>query len=439
MATVSVFGLGYVGSVLTACLAGSCHRVVGVDANPMKTDLIAKGCSPIRESGLEELLQKGLRKGLIQTTTDARTATLESDISVICVGTPSNDNGSPHLGYVTRVSEQIGSALGDKCGYHVVAVRSTVPPGTTEGVIVPILERTSGKTAKVDFGVCFNPEFLREGTSIQDFYEPPFTVIGAEDERTAAAVSGLYAMLSAPLAVTSFKVAESVKYVSNAFHALKVCFANEIGNLCRRMNIDSHQVMDIFCMDKKLNLSECYLRPGFAFGGSCLPKDLRSLVHLSRHLDLSVPVLESILPSNRHQIELACAMVEASRRQRVGVCGFSFKPGTDDLRESPMVGLIEFLIGKGHQVRVFDENVSLEKLHGANRAYIQEAVPHIARLMASSLEAVVEWSDVIVIGNRCRQITAALDKVRPDQVIIDLVRVPCDGLSLDGNYRGICW
>jgi GDP-mannose 6-dehydrogenase len=439
MTTVSVFGLGYVGSVVTACLAANGHRVIGVDANQAKADLVAKGFSPIREKGLEELLQSSIRKGLVSATTDAHRATLESDISLVCVGTPSNGNGTPNLAYIRKVSEEIGGAIREKAGYHIVAVRSTIPPGTTESVVVPQLEQSSGKKPKADFGVCFNPEFLREGTSIQDFNDPPFTVIGTDDERAAAGMSNLYGMLTAPLMVTSFKVAEMLKYVNNAFHALKVSFANEIGNICRPLNIDSHQVMEIFCQDKKLNLSPYYLKPGFAFGGSCLPKDLRSLVHLSRHLDLSVPVLEAILPSNRRQVELACSMVEEGGRDRIGVCGLAFKPGTDDLRESPMVGLIEYLVGRGRCVKVYDEHVSLDQLHGANRAYIEQAVPHIARLMAGSLDEVVEQCEVLVIGSRSHKLQAALEKVRSDQVVIDLVRVPGNMAALNGNYRGICW
>jgi GDP-mannose 6-dehydrogenase len=439
MATVSIFGLGYVGAALAGCLAENGHRVIGVDANPGKTDMIAKGHSPIQEKGLKEMIQKGVQAGLLEATTDFHWAALESEISVICVGTPSSDNGSPNLTYITRVSEQIGSALGTKRTYHVVAVRSTVPPGTTEKVIIPTLERISGKLEGKDFGVCFNPEFLREGTSIADFYDPPYTIIGARDKRAAFDLSRLYAMLTAPVLFTSFKVAEMLKFANNAFHALKVCFANEIGNICHGLGIDSHEVMEIFCADKKLNLSSSYLKPGFAFGGSCVPKDLRSLVRLSRHLDLSVPVLESILPSNRQQIDIACEMVERTHRRKVGILGFSFKPGTDDLRESAMVRLIEFLIGKGHPVKVYDQSVSLERLHGANLAYIEQAVPHIASVLARSLDEVVVWSEVIVIGSCCAEVRAALEKVRPDQVVIDVIRVLSDASWLNGNYHGICW
>ena len=439
MATISVFGMGYVGAVATACLAEGGHRVIGVDVNPAKTDLIASGQSPIRECGLEELLQNGVRNGLITTNTDPRQATLESTISLVCVGTPSRENGSADLTYLTRVSQQIGEALKTKPGYHVVAMRSTVPPGTTEGVIVPLLEAHSGKRAGTDFGVCFNPEFLREGTSVRDFHHPPVTVIGTDDRRAGSTLAGIYAHLTAPLIITSFKAAEMVKYAANAFHALKVCFANEIGNLCRCLEIDSHEVMNIFCADTKLNLSDAYLKPGFAFGGSCLPKDVRALMYLSRHLDMPVPVLQSILPSNQLQVDIACDLVVKTGRARVGICGFSFKPGTDDLRESPMVRLIEFLIGKGFQVKVYDEHVSPDRLYGANRAYIEQAVPHIASLMACSLDQLVEWSEVLVMGDRSSRVQSALSRLRPEQVVIDVVRVPREKLSLNGNYHGICW
>lgn len=439
MATVSVFGLGYVGSVLVACLSENNHRVIGVDINPMKTGFISEGKSPIIEEGLGDLLAKGVANGLVDATTDARDAVSQSDISVICVGTPSKSNGSPDLSHVKSVCEEIGDVLRATSGFHVVMLRSTVLPGTTEDLVIPTLEKHSGKRAGIDFGVCFNPEFLREGSSIRDFYDPPVTVIGADDERTAGIVRDLYSMLSAPTSRVPFRVAEMVKYACNSFHALKVCFANEIGNLCREQGIDSHEVMEIFCQDRKLNISRHYLKPGSAFGGSCLPKDVRALLYQGRHLDLNLPVLESILPSNARQVEMACDMVERSGRKRVGVCGFSFKDGTDDLRESPVVKLIEFLLGKGYQLKVYDESVSLARLHGSNRAYINQTVPHIARLMEESLDTVLDWSEAIVIGNHCRPLKSSLEKIRADQTVIDLVRISENGNPRNGNYQGICW
>lgn len=439
MSNVSIFGLGYVGSVSAACLADYGNHVIGVDVNPAKVEMFQEGHSPIVEEGLEELMRKGVYEGRITATTDTRTAVLGSDISLICVGTPSQANGSLDLNYVERVCEGIGSALADKPGYHTVVLRSTVLPGTTEGVVLPILEKASGKKAYRDFGVCFNPEFLREGTSIKDFADPPFTVVGSEDERTAQTVAELYSMLSAPLMIVPVKVAEMVKYVNNAFHALKVTFANEIGNICKQQGIDSHLVMNIFCQDKKLNLSPYYLKPGFAFGGSCLPKDLRALLHHSRRHDVNPRVLDAVLESNRRQVEIAYDMVKATGHKRVGVLGFSFKAGTDDLRESPVVELIEQLIGKGYQVNVYDKNVAIANLHGANRAYIEKEIPHIAQLMVGSIEQVLEQSQVIIIGNNAPEFKNVLSLLRDDQVVVDLVRAVEGTLASNGRYQGICW
>lgn len=439
MTTISVFGLGYVGSVSVACLADSGYHVIGVDVNPTKVAMIQEGCSPIVEEGLDDLLQKGVNAGRIRATADTTGAVHESDISFICVGTPSNQNDSLNLTYVERVSQEIGEALAAKPGYHIVVARSTMLPGSTEDIVIPALEHASGKRAGRDFGVCFNPEFLREGSSIKDFYDPPFTIIGSDDQKAAEALSQVYAMLGAPLMVVPFKVAEMVKYANNAFHALKVTFANEIGNLCKQQHIDSHQVMDIFCQDHKLNLSPYYLKPGFAFGGSCLPKDLRAILYHCRHFDIYPPVLEAILPSNRRQIDIAYQMIKRTGHKRVGVLGFSFKAGTDDLRESPMVELIEYLVGKGFHVKVYDKNVSLANLHGANRAYIEQEIPHIASIMVDSIEQVLHDSEVIVIGNRAPEFRSVLTELRDGQTAIDLVRI-ADGALVSGEqYQGICW
>ena len=439
MADISVFGLGYVGVVLAACLADNHHRVIGVDVNPTKVDMINEGRSPIIEDGLDELVRKGVRAGRLQGTADSHRAVHQSEVSFICVGTPSRSNGSINLAYVQRVCEEIGKALATKSSYHVVVARSTMLPGSMEEVVIPTLEAASGKKAGPDFGVCFNPEFLREGSSIKDFYDPPYTILGATDDRAGAALAELYAPLSAPLFNVPIKVAEMTKYISNAFHALKVAFANEIGNICKQQAIDSHQVMDLFCQDTKLNLSPYYLKPGFAFGGSCLPKDLRAILYHAHRLDLHTPVLEAILPSNYKQIDLAYQMIEQRGRKRVGVLGFSFKAGTDDLRESPMVELIEHLIGKGYQVKVYDRNVSLASLQGANRAYIEQEIPHIASLMTDSLEAVLNDSEVIIIGNKSPEFDEVLVKLRSDQTLIDLVRVATAPQASNEHYQGICW
>lgn len=439
MTTISIFGLGYVGAVSAAALADNGHRIIGVDVNPTKVEMINAGRSPIIEAGLPELMQKGVEAGRICATVDGYTAVLDSDLSIICVGTPSHPNGSLNLSYVQRVCQQIGAALADKPAYHVIIARSTMLPGSTEELVIPVLEEASGKRAGRDFGVCFNPEFLREGSSIKDFYDPPFTVIGSDDERAAAATSDLYAMLDSPLLTVPIKVAEMVKYACNAFHALKVTFANEIGNICKQQNIDSHQVMDIFCQDTKLNISPYYLKPGFAFGGSCLPKDLRALLYHARQMDQESPVLQSVLRSNRQQIDKAYQLIRRTRHKRVGVLGFSFKAGTDDLRESPMVELVERLIGKGYQLRVYDRNVSLANLQGANRAYIEKEIPHIASLMCDSIEDVLADCEVVVVGNGAPEFRQVLDQVQPEQIVIDLVRIGGETERLNGQYNGICW
>ncbi|MBI5839291.1 MAG: UDP-glucose/GDP-mannose dehydrogenase family protein [Chloroflexi bacterium] len=439
MSNISIFGLGYVGAVSLACLADNGHKMIGVDVNPLKVNIINEGRSPIVEAGLDELMKRGAASGNIRAVTDSREAVHATDLSIICVGTPSNSNGSLDLKYVEKVALEIGRALADKDEYHIVVLRSTVLPGTTEGVVIPALERGSGKKYGVDFGVCFNPEFLREGSSIQDFYSPPFTVIGADDGKVVEAVQELYGMLSAPVRVDTIRVAEMVKYACNAFHALKVTFANEIGNICKANEIDSHRVMEIFCLDTKLNLSPYYLKPGFAFGGSCLPKDLRALLYLSRHFDLFTPVLESIIPSNNLQVERAYRMVTEAGSNRVGVLGFSFKAGTDDLRESPIVELIERLIGKGYAIQVYDKSVSLANLHGANRAYIEKEIPHIAQLMADSVDEVIEGSDVIVVGNNSPEFQSVRDQFNGRHVMIDLVRAAGQEAVSNGRYQGLSW
>jgi GDP-mannose 6-dehydrogenase len=439
MSKISVFGLGYVGAVSLACLADNGHEVIGVDVNPLKVNIINEGRSPIIEHGLDELMCKGVESGTIRALTDSREAVHATELSIICVGTPSNANGSLDLRYVQKVSYEIGEALAEKNAYHIVILRSTVLPGTTEEVVIPALEQASGKKFGVDFGVCFNPEFLREGSSIKDFYNPPFTVIGADEPKVAETVQQLYGGLSAPVQVVPVRVAEMVKYSCNAFHALKVTFANEIGNLCKVSGIDSHKVMEIFCLDTKLNLSPYYLTPGFAFGGSCLPKDLRALLYHGRHFDQSLPVLESILLSNTLQVERAYRMVTETGSKRVGVLGFSFKAGTDDLRESPIVELIEKLLGKGYQIQLYDKNVSMANLHGANRTYIEKEIPHIAQLMADSIDEVIEGSDVILIGNNSPEFANVQERVNGHHVIIDLVRAAGKDAVSDERYHGIGW
>ncbi len=436
---LSVFGIGYVGCVSAACFANSGHDVTGVDLNATKVEIINSGKSPIVEAGIEELIGAMVAAGRLRATTDSVEAVTNSDVSLVCVGTPSNTNGSLDLDHVKHVCEEIGAAMKLTEERHTVVIRSTMLPGTVEGLVVPTLEASSGKRAGSDFGVCINPEFLREGSSLKDFKAPPFTLIGADDEHTANLVRELYAEIDAPLFVTALKTAEMVKYACNCFHALKVSFANEIGNICKAVGIDSHEVMHVFSQDTKLNLSPYYLTPGFAFGGSCLPKDLRAINYKAKQVDVEVPVLSAILPSNRLQIERAVEMVLQTRKKRVGVLGFSFKAGTDDLRESPMVTLIETLIGKGLQLAIYDRDVSLAKLFGANKQYIEREIPHISQLMRGSISEVLNDAEVLVVGNKASEFREIGGKVREDQVVIDLVRLFENDENIDGSYQGICW
>ncbi len=435
---LSVFGLGYVGCVSTACFAREGHEVIGVDVNPTKVEIINQGKSPIVEPGVGELIGEMVATGRLRATTDAGAAVGASTMSLVCVGTPSNSNGSLNLTYVKRVCAEIGAALAHKSERHTVVIRSTMLPGTVASVIVPTLEVHSGKQAGRDFGVAVNPEFLREGTSLKDFYAPPFTLIGADDEDVAAAVRLLYRGVDAPVQVTSTRAAEMVKYACNCFHAVKVSFANEIGNICKAVGIDSHEVMDVFCQDTKLNLSPYYLKPGFAFGGSCLPKDLRAVVYKARELDVATPLLQAVLPSNEQQVARAVEMVLRTGRRRIGVLGFSFKAGTDDLRESPMVNLIETLIGKGMQLAIYDRDVSLARLFGANKEYIEREIPHIAQLMRDTIDEVLAHAEVLIVGNRADEFRAIDGRLRAEQVVIDLVRLFA-GRTSDETYRGICW
>lgn len=440
MATsVSVFGLGYVGCVSAACLAKEGHRVVGVDVSATKVDMVNRGLATIVEAGIAELVAEMVAAGRMRATVDPAEAVRETALSLICVGTPSRPNGSLDLQYVERVCEQIGAAIREKPGRHTVIVRSTVLPGSTDDVVVPALERSSGMRAGRDFGIGMNPEFLREGSSIRDFYEPPFTVVGTDDPETAALVRTLYAGLPAPFHHTAPRVAEMVKYACNSFHGLKVAFANEVGNVCKSLGVDSHEVMRIFCEDSKLNISPYYLRPGFAFGGSCLPKDLRAITYRARQLDVDTPVLAATLESNRKQVERAFDMVSATGSRRIGVLGLAFKAGTDDLRESPMVTLIEMLIGKGRDLAIYDREVSRARLIGANREYIEREIPHIWELMCPDLDAVLARSEVIIIGNGSEEFRQIQPSLRDGQVVIDLVRAFGARVSDGAAYHGICW
>jgi GDP-mannose 6-dehydrogenase len=432
---INVFGLGYVGCVSAACLARSGHEVAGVDIDPLKLEMIGRGKSPIVEPSLEDLIADGVRSGRLRVSPEA----MPADISIVCVGTPSNDNGSLGLQYVERVSHQIGGLLKRLDEFHVVCVRSTVLPGTVEEFVLPILERVSGKRVGRDFGLCMNPEFMREGTSIRDYYEPPMTVIGQWDEQSGNRVACLYSDLEAPLIRTSIKAAEMTKYVSNAFHALKVSFANEIGNLSKQFGVDSHEVMDIFCRDTKLNLSPYYLKPGFAFGGSCLPKDVRALLHEVKTRDLASPVLQSILPSNKNQIDVAFSEIRKLEKRRIGLLGLSFKAGSDDLRESPMVDLAERLIGKGYEVRIYDREVSMARIFGSNKRFIETVIPHVSSLMRDSLEEVLQNSEIVVIAKASAEVSTVLEMLNGNHIVLDLVRAVKHHGDVKTRYEGICW
>ena len=434
---INIFGLGYVGSVSAACLAAEGHSVLGIDVDKLKVDCINQGNSAVVEPGLADLISSGVAAGRLRATTGAPEV---ADLSMVCVGTPSNENGSLCLDYVIRAAAQIGEFLKSYDKYHVVCVRSTVLPGTVESTVIPLLEQHSGRKAGQDFGVCMNPEFLREGSSISDFHQPPMTVIGEFDARSGEVVQALYAGLAAPVVRTKIGNAEMVKYTANAFHGLKVTFANEIGNLCKRLGLDGREVMEIFCRDEKLNISAAYLQPGFAFGGSCLPKDLRALLHKARELDLEPPVLRSVLVSNTHQIEEAYRLIKRSGKRKIAMLGLSFKPGTDDLRESPIAALVELLVGKGHEVSIYDREVLLARLHGSNRAYIEQTIPHISRLMKPSVDLALHDAEVIVIGKRSAEYREPLRRFANGHYVIDLASLfaaPVDRDAMD--YEGICW
>jgi len=435
---ISIFGLGYVGAVSAGCLTKDGHEVVGVDLLQTKIDLISQGMSPIIEKEINELIASGVKKGLLSATTDVEQAVLNTEISFVCVGTPSQANGNLDLSYVKRVCEQIGAGIAKKDSRHSIVIRSTILPGTMRGVVIPALEEHSGKTAGVDFDVCNNPEFLREGTAVFDYFNPPKTVIGELLPGNGDLVASIFKDLDAPLIRTRIETAEMVKYVDNVWHALKIGFANEIGTICKSHGIDGHDVMDIFCQDRKLNISSAYLKPGFAFGGSCLPKDVRALVYNARSRDIEVPIIGGILPSNKLQIARGLQMVMSRPSKKVGILGFSFKAGTDDLRESPVIEVIETLLGKGYDLRLYDQNVHMAKLVGANKEFILNRIPHISNLMVKTVDEVLENSDTIVIGNGDSEFESIPGRLRDDQTLVDFVRITPDYEGRN-NCEGICW
>ncbi|MFH1898229.1 MAG: UDP-glucose/GDP-mannose dehydrogenase family protein [Candidatus Desantisbacteria bacterium] len=436
---ISVFGLGYVGCVSASCLAKDGHDVIGVDVDEYKVGIINEGKSTIVEETIGEIIKETVENGRLRATTNVAEGILNSEVSLVCVGTPSNENGSLNLKYIGKVAEDIGMALRGKDSYHVVVMRSTMLPGSMEGVVIPMLEQSSNKKAGQDFGVCINPEFLREGTSVFDYYHPPKILIGEFDKRAGDRVEEIYKNITAPVVRTSIKIAEVIKYAGNTFHALKVCFANEIGNICKKKGIDSHEVMKIFCMDTKLNLSPYYLKPGFAYGGSCLPKDLRALLYEAKNNDIEVPVLSAIEKSNKLQIERGINSILGLKKKNIGILGLSFKGGTDDLRESPMVILVEALLGKGCCIKIYDKNVNMAKIFGANKRYIEKEIPHISSLMANSIDEVVEHADVLVIGNKMDEIKEVKGLIKEEKIIVDFVRMFEKDAMSGKEYHGICW
>ncbi|WP_437884144.1 GDP-mannose 6-dehydrogenase [Pseudomonas sp. LRF_L74] len=434
---ISIFGLGYVGAVCAGCLSARGHDVVGVDVSTTKIDLINQGKSPIVEPGLEELLQKGLATGRLRGTTDVAAAVRDTDVSFICVGTPSKKNGDLELDYIEGVCREIGFALRDKPGRHTVVVRSTVLPGTANNVVLPILEDCSGKKAGKDFGLAVNPEFLRESTAIKDYDFPPMTVIGEYDAASGDLLSSIYEELDAPIIRKPIEVAEMIKYTCNVWHAAKVTFANEIGNIAKACGVDGREVMDVICQDHKLNLSKYYMKPGFAFGGSCLPKDVRALSYRAGSLDVEAPLIGSLMRSNVNQVQNAFDIVAGFDKRKVALLGLSFKAGTDDLRESPLVELAEMLIGKGYDLSIYDSNVEYARVHGANKEYIESKIPHVSSLLNSDFDAVVDNADVIILGNGDKRFADIAKGAHPDKQVVDLIGF-MPGVTHEGA-TGICW
>jgi GDP-mannose 6-dehydrogenase len=435
---ISVFGLGYVGAVSSACLANLGHTIIGVDRDGVKVNLINECKTPIIEKDLELIIEQNVKAGRLKAVDDPKYAIDKTELSLICVGTPSKKNGQIDLTQIKRVSSEIGRALATKNSHHIVVVRSTILPGTVHSTIIPLLEEHSGKRVGRNFGIAYNPEFLREATAVNDFFNPPKTVIGSLNPEDGRKIYKLYAGIKAPLILTNINIAEIVKYADNAFHALKITFANEIGLLCKNLGIDSHAVMNIFCQDTKLNLSSYYLKPGFAFGGSCLPKDIRAITYLGRHKDLELPILNAIIKSNQSHIEEALDLIKRKAKKNIAFLGFAFKDGTDDLRESPVVTLIETLLGQGYNIQIYDKNVSLACLRGANKKFIEERIPHIAALMKQNIEEVISFAEVIVIGNKNKEFVNILPQLKPNQHVVDLVRIT-ENFKVLSSYDGICW
>ncbi len=438
--SISVFGLGYVGSVNAACLARAGHRVTGVDINSQKVEMLASGRSPILEPRMTELVAEGHRASRLYATTDPVAAVRDSEVSVVCVGTPCLCSGKLDLSHLEHVAQEIGAGLKAKKSHHVIIVRSTVLPGTTESLVIPILQSASGRCISANFTVCYNPEFMREGSAVADFLEPPYTILGVQAPELLAPIRKLYDRIPGPRFETTIPVAEMVKYVSNVFHSVKVSFANEIGTLCKHFGIDTEVVTRIFTSDTKLNMSAAYLLPGFAFGGSCLPKDLRAIAYRARELDLHLPLLEAVMPSNAEHLNRAVEAVLRTKKKKISLLGLSFKAGTDDLRTSPPVELVKRLLGEGCQVCIWDQDVSLGHLAGSNRQYIEDVVPHIASLLSTDMQQVVRSAEVVIIGNKSAKTQELSQYLQPGQMVLDLVNLDHDHRPNSiAEYQGICW
>ncbi len=431
---VAIFGLGYVGCVSASCFAKYGHNVIGVDVQPDKVDIINNGESPIVEEGLGELISKAVKTGRLRATSSASDAVNDSQIFMICVGTPSQKNGNVDLSAIYGVAKEIGSLLKSKKGFHVISIRSTVPPGTLDKVLTIASEAAGRKISG-----CSNPEFLREGTALFDFDNPPYTVIGESDKQSGDLLSQLYDNISAPVIRTDIRVAEMIKYANNTFHAVKVVFANEIGAVCKSLGIDSHKVMDIVIEDKKLNISGYYLKPGFAYGGSCLPKDVRALNYIAKNQDVDIPMIRSVNDSNQLHIDRAIDMILSYDVKNIGILGLSFKGNTDDLRESPVVNVVEALIGKGLHVKIFDRNVHFSKLFGANKKYINEKIPHISQIIVNDISEIMAHSEMIIIGNHSDEFKTIILEQETNAIILDLVRIIKNLENSPENYTGLCW
>jgi GDP-mannose 6-dehydrogenase len=435
---VSIFGLGYVGCVSLGCLAKKGHTIVGVDLNKTKVDFINQGKAPIIEQDIDELISEQHKAGRVSATSDAYEAVANSQVSIICVGTPSTDNGHLDLSAIFKVAKEIGACLKQKQSFHVITIRSTVLPGTNEKV-TKILEETSGKERGKSFAVVSNPEFLREGSAVRDYFNPPYTIIGSDNKKAVELIDKLYRDIEAPFIATDIKVAELMKYVNNAFHATKVVFANEIGNICSKIGVDSHKLMSIFCKDTKLNISPYYLKPGFSYGGSCLPKDLKALKTIAHDHYLECPTIESIEKSNENHKRVVLEQILQFGKEKIGFLGVSFKGGTDDLRNSPIVDILEVLLGKGFDVRIFDQNVQIAKLVGANKEYILKKIPFIAKFIVSAEDEIISHSDIIIIVNHDKDFRPLLNRAPKNKIVFDLVNYNFENRSALEHYKGLSW